>query len=311
MSGHGKHPNVSVIIPSYNQASFLRLALESVLRQTCSNWEAIVVDNHSQDNTDEILGEFDDSRIKSFKIHNQGVIASSRNYGIRKSKGDYISFLDSDDEWLPTKMGYQLAVFKENEDLLLVSTGWNKIDDRGELLGTGSRFVEDEVLSYSELAIDNHICNSSTMVKREVFDTLGLLDEDPELKSVEDFAYWMRILSYRDRSAFVIKDPLTKYRIHGQNISQDHVSGTQVSRLEALFQKQIQREECPARKRDLLYGLNHRTFIILWAIHAPRRQYVRLIRETISRRLLSVRLVRFLIKKFFQKACRIVGRRAD
>jgi hypothetical protein len=167
------------------------------------------------------------------------------------------------------------------------------------------------VLNYSELAIDNHICTSSTMVKREVFDTLGPLDEDPELISVEDFAYWMRILGYRDRSAFVIKDPLTKYRIHGQNISKDHVSDTQVSRLQVLFQKQIQREECPARKRDLLYGLNHRTFIILWGIHAPRHQYLRLMGATISRRLLSVRLVRFLVGKFIQKVYRLVKRRAD
>ncbi len=92
---------VSVVIPTYNHARFLGRALQSVMDQTYKNWEVIIIDNHSQDNTDEIVEAFKDPRITLLKIHNNGVIAASRNMGIRAAKGEWIAFLDSDDHWYP------------------------------------------------------------------------------------------------------------------------------------------------------------------------------------------------------------------
>ncbi len=97
-------PLVSVVIPTYNHARYLVRALESVLNQTFTNWEAIVIDNHSTDNTDEVMESFSDPRISYLKIHNNGIIAASRNAGIRVAKGEWIAFLDSDDWWTQDKI---------------------------------------------------------------------------------------------------------------------------------------------------------------------------------------------------------------
>ena len=97
-------PLVSVIIPTYNHANFLGKALESVIHQTYNNWEAIVIDNHSTDETNKVIDKFKDSRIQYFKISNDGIIAKSRNFGINVAKGDWIAFLDSDDWWTSDKL---------------------------------------------------------------------------------------------------------------------------------------------------------------------------------------------------------------
>src|SRR3989338_2810117 len=97
-------PIVSIVIPTYNRACDLERALKSVLAQTYSNWEALVVDNHSSDNTDDVVKSLNDSRLKLFKIHNDGVIAASRNAGVKHATGEYIAFLDSDDWWMPQKL---------------------------------------------------------------------------------------------------------------------------------------------------------------------------------------------------------------
>ena len=97
-------PLVSVVIPTYNHARYLRRALQSVIDQTYTNWEVIVIDNYSKDSTDGVMASFTDPRIVYLKIHNNGVIAASRNVGIRKAKGDWIAFLDSDDFWTADKL---------------------------------------------------------------------------------------------------------------------------------------------------------------------------------------------------------------
>src|SRR5687767_4383972 len=94
-------PLVSVIIPTYNHAPFLREALESLIAQDFRDWEALVVNNYSTDDTLEVVRSFDDRRIRVENFRNNGVIGASRNLGIRLSRGKYIAFLDSDDKWYP------------------------------------------------------------------------------------------------------------------------------------------------------------------------------------------------------------------
>jgi len=109
---------VSVVIPTYNHARFLGRALQSVLDQTHFKWEVIVVDNYSTDNTDEVMAKFSDSRIRHLKIHNKGVIAVSRNMGVREAKGEWVAFLDSDDWWTKTKLEECLHRAHEAFDLV-------------------------------------------------------------------------------------------------------------------------------------------------------------------------------------------------
>ena len=91
-------------MPTYNHANFLGKALESVISQTYSNWEAIVIDNQSTDQTNQVIDTFKDPRIKYFKIFNNGIIAKSRNLGINVAKGEWIAFLNSDDWWRKDKL---------------------------------------------------------------------------------------------------------------------------------------------------------------------------------------------------------------
>jgi glycosyltransferase involved in cell wall biosynthesis len=119
---------ISVIIPTYNRAQVLSRAVESVLGQSYNNLELIVVDDGSSDNTAEAIKEIEDKRIKYIKSSENKGVAAARNAGIKESHGDYIAFLDSDDQWLPDKLKLSLEVFKNNSDLnigLVYINGWD------------------------------------------------------------------------------------------------------------------------------------------------------------------------------------------
>ena len=101
---------VSVIVPTYNHATHLSRALRSVFKQTYENWELIVVDNHSTDNTEALVESFNSPRVKYLKINNHGVIAVSRNAGIEAAEGEWVAFLDADDFWSEDKIESCLTV---------------------------------------------------------------------------------------------------------------------------------------------------------------------------------------------------------
>ena len=113
-------PFFSIVIPTYNCADYLKRALNSVFSQTYQNFEVIVVDNSSTDNTDVVLESFNEKKITVIKVHNKGIIAYSRNKGIEFSKGEWIAFLDSDDVWLPTKLEKVRKSITNNPEAILV-----------------------------------------------------------------------------------------------------------------------------------------------------------------------------------------------
>ncbi|NDF83787.1 MAG: glycosyltransferase family 2 protein, partial [Actinobacteria bacterium] len=104
-----KSPRVSVVIPTFNHAKLLKRALDSVVAQTFDNWEAIVVNNFSADETIDVVRSFNDDRITLINFSNNGIIAASRNQGIKAARGQYLAFLDSDDKWYPEKLEKCLA----------------------------------------------------------------------------------------------------------------------------------------------------------------------------------------------------------
>jgi len=104
----------SIILPTYNRAdTYLKDAIDSIVSQSYDNWELLIIDNHSQDFTDELIDSYKDHRIKTYKIHNNGNIAKSRNLGIKKSSGDYIALIDSDDFWHKDKLKTSLEYLKK------------------------------------------------------------------------------------------------------------------------------------------------------------------------------------------------------
>lgn len=210
-------PLISIVIPTYNHAHFIGRALQSVLNQTHTNWEAIVIDNYSQDNTDEVVGRFADPRITLLKIHNKGVIAASRNMGIRAAKGEWIAFLDSDDWWKPAKLAKASAEFKSYDCIYHNMYLVKKNDQFLNIRRSYSRSFKENV--YEDLLENgNAILNSSLVVRKKMLIMNNYISESPEIISWEDYDTWLRFAkkSYRFKKLAGI---LGYYWIGGGNIS--------------------------------------------------------------------------------------------
>lgn len=218
MTGHtpGRTPSVSVVIPAYNHAHFLRRALRSVVAQTHASWEALVVDNYSGDDTDAVVAEFADPRIRLLKIHNHGVIAASRNLGIRESKGEWVAFLDADDCWYPKKLDAVLG-FREHHDVVVHD---EYRVDLNSSTRVASRYGPYSENFYRDLLIGgNRLSTSATIVRRSflVEHRLGF-SEQREHITVEDYGLWLDLARLNARFRF-IPDILGEYVIHETNAS--------------------------------------------------------------------------------------------
>ncbi|MEM7714189.1 MAG: glycosyltransferase [Cyanobacteria bacterium P01_A01_bin.68] len=205
----------SIIIPAYNAIKYLPETLESVLKQTFTNFEVLIIDDGSSDSIVEWAADIIDPRVKLISQNNQGVSAA-RNTGIKKSKGEYIAFLDADDLWEATKLEKQLQCFKNNPSLGLVHTAMILIDEEGKSLGrTFTSNVDGDALK--ALLEQNTIVTSSVTVRRNCLETVGNFDN--KLRSSEDWELWVR-LAYRYPFA-LIKEPLVFYRQHPHNTTKN------------------------------------------------------------------------------------------
>ncbi len=224
MSDHAI-PLISVVIPTYNHARYLGRALQSVLDQTYTNWEAIVIDNHSTDNTDAIMASFADPRIAYLKIHNNGVIAASRNAGIRVAKGEWIAFLDSDDWWTVDKL--QVCFDCINDQVDLVYHDLEIVTDQPRLFRR--KIIKSWQLTPPVL-IDlllkgNAIANSSVVVRKKMLEQIGGIDESVEMMAAEDYNTWLRIARITDQ--FVrLPRRMGYYLQHNQSISRKDMSAS-------------------------------------------------------------------------------------
>jgi glycosyltransferase involved in cell wall biosynthesis len=213
-------PVISVIIPTYNRATDLRRALASLMVQTCPDWEAIVVDNSSTDGTREVVDSFGDARIRFFSIVNRGVIAASRNLGIRNATGEYVAFLDSDDWWQSDKL-------EKCREAMVVDGGADLVYHRLYLVRSvdQARFhrcahagpVLPPVFGCL-LVHGNQINNSSVVVRRSLLDEVGGACEDEDLAGAEDYDLWLRIAKITDRFRF-LREPLGYYWVGGGNFT--------------------------------------------------------------------------------------------
>ena len=188
-------PLVSVIIPTYNHAHLLERALQSVLDQTYSCWEVIVVDNHSSDHTDEIVENFFDSRMRCLKINNNGVIAASRNLGISAAKGAWLAFLDSDDWWRADKLDICIQNIREGVDLIYHPLQCFKVDDVGEVVFLGrleaKKVINDPVDGLMKQGPS--LTTSGIFVKKEKVDLVRGFDENQQVVAGEDYDLWLRL----------------------------------------------------------------------------------------------------------------------
>lgn len=181
---------VSVVIPVRNRAVALRRAIDSVLAQTVQDFEIIVVDDASTDGTPESIASYRDPRIKSIRHERNRGGGIARNTGIRASSSPFVAFLDSDDEWLPTKLEKQLACFERSgKNVALVYSGAERVHSDGTIEVHVPR--RDDNLSRT-LLTDNVIGETSVgMVRRSALEAIGGFDE--ELPAAQDMDLWLRL----------------------------------------------------------------------------------------------------------------------
>lgn len=205
-------PRVSIVIPTYNQADFLKECLDSVLAQSLADWECIVVNNFSDDHTRDVVLAFGDPRIQLIDFANQGVIAASRNVGWRQARADWVAFLDSDDLWAGDKLERCLAAATDGVDV--VSHPERFLKDGRIVHQTAP--ADDRRASARGLLLDgNCLSPSAILVRRSCLEQAGGYCEDREIITAEDHDLWVRLAFLNVRMRH-LPQPLADYRLHGQ-----------------------------------------------------------------------------------------------
>lgn len=198
---------ISVIMAAYNSEKTIKMAIESVLKQTYTNFELLVINDCSTDNTEKIVCEIirRDSRVRLLRNEKRGGVSVARKHGLAEVKGEWIAILDSDDAWAEEKLEKQIVLQRKTN---------------AELLFTGSAFMDSEGLpihwylhvptevTYKQLLKQNILSNSSALVRKELYEKYYAIGDNMH----EDFAIWLGILN-EGRKAYGVDEPLLIYRI--------------------------------------------------------------------------------------------------
>jgi glycosyltransferase involved in cell wall biosynthesis len=212
--------SVSIIVPTYQCGQFLSQAIESVLAQTYKNYEIIIVDDGSTDNTQEVINRY--SHLENIKIvrqSNQGP-AAARNRGIKLSSGEYIAFLDADDLWLPTKLEKQIIFLEQHPladmvycDAYIFSGNFTWKKTLFNISPPASENVFERLFQLNFIPI------LTVVLRRNIFKTSGFFDES--IIGPEDYDLWLRIC--QSKSIAFIQEPLAKYRVSAGQITKQKI----------------------------------------------------------------------------------------
>ncbi|MBN2280206.1 MAG: glycosyltransferase [Candidatus Marinimicrobia bacterium] len=188
MLNNSHKPNVSVIIPTYNREQLLERAIKSVLEQTYKDFELIVIDDGSTDNTSRILRKYK-KKIISYSTLHSGVSAA-RNFGINKSHGEWIALLDSDDYWYPQKLEKQIQWLENNSDYKIQQVGEKWIRN-GKFVNPMNKHQKYHGWIFAQCLPLCIVSPSAVIIHRSVFDDIGLFNEN--MPVCEDYDLWLRI----------------------------------------------------------------------------------------------------------------------
>ena len=225
-----KTPEVSIVIAAYNCGDFILETVSSVINQTFKNWELIIVDDCSTDDTSEKIAALNDNRIRIIRLDkNSGLPAAPRNTGIRAAKGEFIAFLDHDDTWSPEKLQVQIDYLREHPEVALIGSPFiiESLDSRYNNTPTTPKTKSLSGNLYKTLLQCNFFACSSVTVKTSILNNIGFFDEDPLVSAAEDWDLWLRIAK-RHKITF-IPQTLGFYRMHGSGLS------TEIKRLQRIF----------------------------------------------------------------------------
>ena len=211
---------VSIITPSYNSAHYIQKTIGSIINQTYQNWELLVIDDCSSDNSAEIVEKFSklDSRIKLITLDNNSGAAVARNRGIEEAKGRFIAFLDSDDTWNSNKLEKQIEFMLTN-DYAFTYTAYHKVDENNAFL---SKVQIPERISYNELL---KTCVIGCLTAMYDTETLGKITF-PLIRKRQDFALWLKILK-KVPFAYGLDEDLASYTVRNDSISANKFKAAQ------------------------------------------------------------------------------------
>jgi glycosyltransferase involved in cell wall biosynthesis len=221
-------PKVSAILPTYNRAEFLHFAIQSALNQTFNDIEIIVCDDKSTDNTREVVERYSDERIKYILNKGKKGPSATRNTAILTTEGEYIAFLDDDDEWLPDKLNRQVALLDHSpSNICGVYSNRFLIDRKSDRILSNDPGTEKKKgnLLY-QLMIKSPIHTSTVMIRKTCLEQIGLFDET--MSYMEDRDLWIRLSMKWDFE--YISTPLTKAYVHGLEQLSRNLAGQTVGR---------------------------------------------------------------------------------
>lgn len=204
---------VSVIMPTYNCGKFIEETVNTVINQTYKNWELIIVDDCSKDNTEQIIKQYilKDNRIKYFKFDSNQGAAMARTKAMELAKGNYMAFLDSDDLWEIDKLEKQIK-FMEKNNYNFTCTAYEQIDEAGKLL---NKIIKPKKkANYNRILLDCPVGNSTVIYNVEKLGKFKV----PNIRKRNDDALWLQILK-NEKYIYGMNDVLMKYRIRSNSIS--------------------------------------------------------------------------------------------
>jgi glycosyltransferase involved in cell wall biosynthesis len=214
----GSAPAVSVIIPTHNREDLIGETIQSVLDQTFTDFEILVVDNGSTDATCRVIEDIGDSRIYYYYQENTGGPAGPRNTGIKKARGQYIAFLDSDDLWLKDKLAVQVKILDSDPQVGLTYGSCTPFGDRADDFDQSVARLPCEVgMMFEKLFLSwNYIPCLTVMTRRSILERIGGFDETSALTTAEDFDLWLRIARvFKIQS---VSEVIGRYRLHAENL---------------------------------------------------------------------------------------------
>jgi len=204
---------VSIITPAYNCAKYISATVISVLKQDYNNWELIIIDDFSTDNTKEIIQEFveKDKRIKYFLLESNYGTATARNKGIEQANGHYIAFLDSDDLWVENKLSNQIK-FMESNTYAFTCTDYEQINEEGQLLN--KRIKTKSKTNYNGVLLSCPVGNSTVIYDVSKLGKFKI----PNIRKRNDDALWLQILK-KEKYIYGLGEVLMYYRVRHNSIS--------------------------------------------------------------------------------------------
>jgi len=248
--------NISVLIPTYNRRNTLIEAIKSVLNQTYQDFEIIIIDDGSQEPVRKIIDNINDTRIKYIYQENSGV-SVARNTGLNFASGDFISFLDDDDRFLPRKLEIQVKALIENPEFGAVVSGHQVIDEGGEVVREEKPWKFNIGLDLESTLFKSFGITSllNVLFLRTWIDNVHGFD--PILKTCQDMDLWYRLLLAGCRMKW-IPEVLSQYRIHKQNISHDiQITSKYLEKIyDNLFTRHVLPSSIYTRKGELYARLN-------------------------------------------------------